>query len=59
MEKNDKFLIRLMLLLLLIITIQVALFAKYTAVRADRFNLGAATSGESLEWLQPILSISF
>lgn len=57
MEKNDKVFIRLVLLLLLIITIQVALFAKHTDGKVDGFDLGAATPVESMEWFQPILSI--
>ena len=57
MKKNKNFLIGLMSVLLLIITIQVAFFAKYADGTVDFFNAEVVTVNESMQWFQPILLI--
>ena len=57
MKKNKYLLIGLMSVLLLIITIQVAFFAKYADGRVNFLNAGTVTINESMQWFQPILLI--
>jgi uncharacterized protein YxeA len=57
MKKNKNVLIGLMSVLLLIITIHVALFAKYTDGRINFFNAEDVRSNKSMESFQLILSI--
>jgi|GEM_PF-3650463 len=57
MKKSNNLLIGLMSVLLLIITIHVALFAKYADGRPGFFSPGAVLSNESMDWFQPVLLI--
>ena len=57
MKKKKHLLAGLIAVLLVLVAIQVAFFAKYTDGSVNFFNAGGVTSIESMESFQPVLQI--